>query len=325
MSTVRDPREAPVLQPRGLARQSVSGQTYKAARARGFAPWRPKKKTCVLRDQVLGVLHEYRDHLPLTVRQIFYRLVGAHGYDKTELAYKRLLELVNKARRARVIPFDHIRDDGSTAVEPWGFHDKADCLATLRATAEQYCRHRLQGQPKVIEVWVEAGGMVPQIVRVAEPYGVSVYSSGGFDSVTVKHDAAQRFVARDRPTYVIHIGDYDPSGCAIVDSLADDVGQFCADLGHRGVVTFERLAVTLEQVERYGLVTAPQKDTDRRGKRMEATVQAEALDPATLAELVRGAIEARLDLAQWRRVLDAEKTDRAELIDLIDLLDGWAS
>ena len=27
------------------------------------------------------------DHLPLTIREILYRLVGAHGYEKTEQAY----------------------------------------------------------------------------------------------------------------------------------------------------------------------------------------------------------------------------------------------
>ena len=34
-----------------------------------------------------GVLAEYGDHLPLTVRQIFYRLVAAHGYAKSERGY----------------------------------------------------------------------------------------------------------------------------------------------------------------------------------------------------------------------------------------------
>ena len=56
--------------------------------------------------------------LPLTVRQIFYRLVGAHGYDKTEQAYARLGEHLNRARRAGLIEFDAIRDDGITFAEP---------------------------------------------------------------------------------------------------------------------------------------------------------------------------------------------------------------
>ena len=70
-----------------------------------------KPHTLALLDQVRGVLNEYEDYLPLTIRQIFYRLVGAHEYEKTERAYERLIEHLNRARRARMIPMDVIRDD----------------------------------------------------------------------------------------------------------------------------------------------------------------------------------------------------------------------
>ena len=63
------------------------------ARPRGFiVDWNPKPKTLALLDDVKKVLEEYHDQLPLTARQIFYRLVGAYGYEKTEQAYGRLLE-----------------------------------------------------------------------------------------------------------------------------------------------------------------------------------------------------------------------------------------
>jgi hypothetical protein len=81
-------------------------------RPKGYAAWRPHNKTVRLIKQVQQVLDEYRDHLPLTARQIFYRLVGVHGYPKTEDAAKRLNEHLVRARRAKMIPFDHIRDDG---------------------------------------------------------------------------------------------------------------------------------------------------------------------------------------------------------------------
>jgi hypothetical protein len=61
-------------------------------RVRGFAPWSPRAETQVLLDQVRAVLGEYEDYLPLTIRQIFYRLVGAYEYEKTERAYERLCE-----------------------------------------------------------------------------------------------------------------------------------------------------------------------------------------------------------------------------------------
>ena len=86
-------------------------------RPRGFmAGWEPRAASLALIEQVNAVLDDYAAQVPLTVRQIFYRLVGAYGYEKTEQAYKRLGELLNKARRARLIDMDMIRDDGFARV-----------------------------------------------------------------------------------------------------------------------------------------------------------------------------------------------------------------
>ena len=60
------------------------------ARVRGLAAWSPHYKTRNILDQVRNILTEYADYLPLTLRQIFYRLVGAYGFPKTEDEYKSL-------------------------------------------------------------------------------------------------------------------------------------------------------------------------------------------------------------------------------------------
>jgi hypothetical protein len=82
-------------------------------RVRGLAPWQPRAATLALLDLVRGILTEYRQYLPMTLRQIFYRLVGAHDYPKDEKAYSRLGEHLNRARRDMLIPFSAIRDDGA--------------------------------------------------------------------------------------------------------------------------------------------------------------------------------------------------------------------
>jgi hypothetical protein len=74
---------------------------------------------------VRAVLAEYVEQLPLTLRQIFYRLVGAYGYEKTEAAYDRLGETLTMARRARFIEMEAIRDDGFTSAVP-DFYDSVD-------------------------------------------------------------------------------------------------------------------------------------------------------------------------------------------------------
>ncbi|MBA2625340.1 MAG: hypothetical protein H0U89_07030 [Acidimicrobiia bacterium] len=272
----------------------------------------------MLLDAVLGVLDEYADHLPLTARQVYYRLVGTIGYDKTEAGYERLLNVLNRARRAELVPFDAIRDDGTTAVIPGGFYGKPNFWSVVRLTARRYRRVRLEGQPVALEVWVEAAGMVPQIARVANPYGVPVYSSGGFDSTTAKYEAAQRIIANSEPTVVLHVGDHDPSGCAVFDSAADDVATMVADLARSASVEFVRVAVTPEQIVRYGLPEAPAKAADKRGTWQGGTVQAEALAPGDLAAEVRQAVESRLDLDVLRNLEDEERTERDQLLANVD-------
>ena len=108
----------------------LGGALRGKTRPRGFAPWRPQSAALALLDHVRAVLAEYRIYLPLTLRQVFYRLVGAHGLDKTERAYERLGETLNRARRARLLSMEDIRDDGGQCIEPGTWLDAEDFLAT---------------------------------------------------------------------------------------------------------------------------------------------------------------------------------------------------
>ncbi|MCX4885964.1 hypothetical protein [Streptomyces sp. NBC_00847] len=295
-------------------RNTVSGRTYRRTRPRGFADWSPKPDTLALVDQVRAVLDEYRAHLPMTARQVFYRLVGAFQYPKEEKAYDRLQETLNRARRARLIPMDAIRDDrAASAGHSFGYNSPAEFWASVRASASYYSRPLDEGQPRAVEVWIEAQGMMPMIAEVTRQYGVVVYCSGGFESVCAKHDAAARIAYREVPTTVLSIGDYDPSGLSILDAAAEDVAAFVAELGGTPP-TVKRLAVTEEQITRYALETAPQKATDRRGDLMFRTVQAEAISPTLLTDLVRAGVEEAVDLRALERVRARAERERQRVV-----------
>ena len=83
-------------------------------RDRGYITWRPTRRICAKLDAIQDVLATYHDHLPMTVRQIFYVLVARLVIRKTALEYRNLAYVLRKARRARIIPFEHIHDQGST-------------------------------------------------------------------------------------------------------------------------------------------------------------------------------------------------------------------
>lgn len=290
--------------------------TANRTRPRGFAPWNPRRETLALVQDVRDVLAEYRDHLPLTIRQTFYRLVATRGFLKTETAYARLCEAANRARRAGLIPFEAIRDDGVARYQATAWDDADAFLTDMRGEAERFRLDRQEGQRVRLWVLCEAGGMAPMLARVAGRYGVPVLTSGGFDSVTAKHDLAQEMaLALGQGTQgaeVLHLGDLDPSGEHLFTSLAEDVRAMahalCGAAPH-----FTRLAVTREQAVALDLPTAPPKPTDRR--RFEGnTVQCEAIAPDVLSGILRDAIEARRDPQAEAVVLAREADMRAALV-----------
>ena len=279
-------------------------------RPRGFAPYRPQPEALALIAATRAVLEEYREHLPLTLRQVYYRLVSRELVGKTESEYGRLCEILGRARRGRLLDMSAFRDDGFRQGEAPGWDDADQVVRAVAGTVAGYTRDRQDGQRRRLVLWCEAAGMVPQLERVAHEYSVPVFSSGGFDSITAKHAQARAIADDERPTFVLHVGDHDVSGVHLYGSLDEDVRAFVQH--YAGTCTFARLAVTPEQVERYGLPQAPPKATDRRAFE-GLTTQAEALDPRTLADIVREAIEAEQDAETRRAVIEREHAEREAL------------
>ena len=287
----------------------------KRTRPRGFAEWNPRPDTLALVQLVNAVLAEYADYLPLTCRQIFYRLVGTKGFPKTEADYSRLCETIGRARRAGLVPFSHIRDDGTARYQTATWRDACHFLDGVVADAKGFRLDRQKGQELRLLVMCEAGGMAPMLAQVADAYGVAVLTSGGFDSLTAKHVLARELadvLASGVQPEVLHIGDLDPSGVHLFSSLAEDVSAMVHSIAGAAPI-FTRLAVTQAQVDALDLPTAPPKPTDNR-RFTGQTVQAEAIAPDVLSDLLRDAIEARRDPWATDAVLSREKEIRADLL-----------
>ena len=303
-----------------MSNENTAGRKT-AGRPRGYITnYNPQTRTLDLLDAVKAVLDEYADYLPMTARQIFYRLIGAHGFPKTEAFYGNLCNHLANARRAGVIPFDSIRDDGVTIIRRNYFASEDDFRFHLRHLARNYRRDFMATQPLYIEVWCEAGGMLQQLSDVAHPYSIRVYSSGGFDSLTAKKDIADRIIETGKPAVILHLGDFDPSGESIFRSAAEDVTAFVQADRLSGLVTveFRRVALTADQVLEFGLPTAPAKASDSRSKAWSGeTCQLEALTPRQIAEILDTAIRDCLDLDQLNFDQAAEHHERASVTRLL--------
>lgn len=254
---------------------------------------------------------------PVDAAADLYRLV-AGGYPKTDNAYSRLGKHLAKARRAELIGFDAIRDDGITRAagfgERYGDESPEDYIDGVRdrlrvaLAVNSYRRGAHEDQPHHIAVWCEAAGMVPQLARAVGRYGVDVWSCGGTDSLTAKKRMADRICRRGEPSVLLHIGDYDRHGLIIFDALAEDLEEFTMVDG--GEVEVVRVAVTEEQIERLGLAS------------FGGAVQAEAIPPDVLAKTAEDAVLEYYDQELAARVAEAERAERAYVDQLLaDLRD----
>lgn len=262
----------------------------------GFKIYTPQNKTQQMFNDVNAILEEYKDQLPLTIRQVFYRLVAKYGFQKTESAYTILQTRLGQARRGNLIPMEALRDDGENWIEPYGYSNSAEAVQSARNTLEYGNLNPKTLQPILTLVLCEAVGMAPMLSNVAKQYGVSALGMGGFPSITAKARLALELAKEPRPIRILQIGDHDPSGKSVYLNTRDDVNAFVAGYGgDPSQMSWKRVAVYDEQIEEYSLLTSPRKPSDNRNDWVGETAQAEAFPPDVLIGLLRNELDANFD------------------------------
>jgi hypothetical protein len=118
---------------------------------------------------------------------------------------------------------------------------------------------------------------------------------------------------------VLYIGDYDPAGVLIDQSLE---AGFRTHLSPDLDLTFHRIAITEEQIADFDLPTKPRKDTDRRALQVKATVEAEAMPAGSLRQLLRDKVESFLRPGALEIAKVAEESERAQLTRWADMMGG---
>ena len=245
---------------------------------------------------------------PVTLRQLFYRLVAAQLIPNDTSAYKILSDRTAKARRAGTFPnlADYTRE--IQRYRSFGGPEEAvDWLADI------YRRDRTEGQECAVYLVVEKATMTAQLMTWFGDFGVRVAALRGYSSETyiqdLVEDIAGELEARERPAVVLYAGDFDPSG-------EDIERDFRARSGTGFLKAFIRVALTPDQVQEYALPELPGKATDSRAPGFEerhgrlVQVELEALEPGILRELFTEHLNQYMDMFTFERVLEQETADR---------------
>jgi hypothetical protein len=244
------------------------------------------------------------DH-PMTVRQVFYRLVSSGVIGKTEAEYKgTVCRLLGEMRRDRRLPFRWIADNTRWMRKPKTY---SSLDQALQRTAEAYRRALWDDQEAYVEVWLEKDALAGVLLDVTAPWDVPLMVTRGYPSLSYLHSAAEEIAARQKPAYLYYLGDLDPSGMNITATVEAGLREMAPD----AEIHFKRVAVTREQVEELGLPTRPTKKTDTRSKGFAGeSVEVDAIPSAELRRLVEGCITRHVDGRALEVTRVAEASER---------------
>jgi hypothetical protein len=277
-------------------------------------------KTLPLRLAVEKVVEELRSEWPLSVRQVYYKLVGANVIPNSVPSYKKITAIIAAARVDGFVHWDAI-EDRTRGITRWQMWPNAACFLSEKAygLTHGYARDTLQGQENAVECWVEKSALGPSVEKVCGELGVPVVVTRGYPSITVVEELARRAreaAAECRRTVVVLATDLDPSGANIGPSIRSSLKH---DFGVTSVV-FDRVMLTPEQVSAYDLIVSPDaiKMSDTRARKFverhgRVSVELDALDHETFRGIIREGILRHLSQDKIRAEEAAEERERAWL------------
>ncbi|GAC1474988.1 MAG: hypothetical protein NVSMB9_26470 [Isosphaeraceae bacterium] len=250
---------------------------------------------------------------PMTIRQLFYRLVGLGVIDKTEPEYKgTVVRLLGEMRREGSVPFDMIADNTRWMRKP---HTHTSLDAFLRRSSETYRRAVWDYQDAYVEVWLEKDALAGVLIEETAPWDVPLMVTRGYASLSYLHSAAEAIEAKRKPAFLYYFGDHDPSGVDITRAVEEGLREFAPGAD----IVFERVAVTVSQIKSLSLPTRPTKTSDSRSKGFEGgSVEVDAIPPADLRRLVKGCITRHIDPEAHERLLAVEQAERETLIGIVE-------
>jgi hypothetical protein len=260
------------------------------------------------REALLAIVDEMQ---PMTVRQVFYQAT-VHGLvEKAESGYAKVQTDLTLMRREGVLPYDWLADNTRWQRKPRTFDSVEDAL---NATAQFYRKSLWADADAYVEIWLEKDALAGVVYPVTSMYDVPLMVARGYASLSFLHTAAEYINDLTVPTYIYHLGDFDPSGVNAGEKIEETLRELAPDAD----ITFQRIAVTPEQIRRWRLPTRPTKASDTRAKGFgNISVELDAIDPQRLRDLVQDVIEVHLPARQFKVLKAAEESERELLASLV--------
>lgn len=266
------------------------------------------------------IVNYLKQGFTLTLRQLYYKFVSSDIIANTERSYKNLGAIVNDARLAGLIDWEHL-EDRTRNVRSNSHWDNPSYI--ISACARQFQYDKWSSQEYRPEVWIEKDALVGVIGGICEELDVPYFSCRGYTSASEMWAGAMRLVKSrksNQKPIIFHLGDHDPSGIDMSRDIQDRLELFS-----RGSIEFKRLALNMDQIKTFNPPPNPAKTTDARFANYQELYgdeswELDALEPSVLVGLVRDAVMGIRDVDAWNEMVEKEELAKSSLQSVAD---GW--
>lgn len=258
----------------------------------------------------------------LTLRQLYYQFVARDAFANSEKSYDKLGRIVNDARLAGLIDWDHLEDRGRESHgTDWLGHEPDPQAEIIRRAKYGYTLDLWEGQERRVEVWVEKQALEEVAQMAAGNFRCGYFACKGYVSQSEMWTAGRRL--RDawdagQEPLILHLGDHDPSGIDMTRDIQERLSLFA------GIdIDVRRIALNMDQIEALNPPPNPAKVTDSRFETYRAIYgdsswELDAVEPEALVTLIRGEIEKVVDRYAFDQQVRKERHGRNEFEEIAD-------
>jgi hypothetical protein len=205
-------------------------------------------------------------------------LLEEHGLTKGE--FGALCDLITQCRKDCLLPLDICHDDDNRATIGIQYvHDASieecaqNALDTARYVVNTYTPHGFwDDQPYYVELWAEKLSLRNMFESVCKRYYVPLANAKGWSDLNMRAAVMRRF--RDhgragRQCVLLYIGDFDPGGLAISDTLHSNFKELEKAVGWNpdGLI-IDRFGLNYDFIMEQGLSWVENLETSS-GKRLD--------------------------------------------------------
>jgi hypothetical protein len=254
---------------------------------------------------------------PMTVRQVFYQATVRGIVEKAESGYDKVQRDLVEMRRDGMLPYGWLADNTRWQRKPRTYGGLEQALSE---TARLYRRSLWDSAGRYLEFWLEKDALAGVIYPVTSLNDVPLMVARGYSSLSFLHDAAEYISSLEVPSFIYHLGDYDPSGVDAGKKIERDLRAFAPN----AEIHFERIAVNPDQIDAWNLPGRLTKKSDSRSKNFgDISVELDAIKPGDLRSLVEDVISSHVDPRHLATLKTAEESEKLALLHLASMAEDF--